>query len=82
MTQLIEWLGTLGQRFFQNFTSIEMKQLKKVFFATTLCIGLAFFLTPSQVDAACDNAYDVTYPSRFCDPQGFGSCARLCPGDQ
>ena len=59
-----------------------MKLLKKITFAGLFTFGMAFFIPTPQAEAACDNAYDVTYPSRYCDPQGFGSRTRKCPGEQ
>ncbi|TDQ16298.1 hypothetical protein DFQ04_2415 [Algoriphagus boseongensis] len=59
-----------------------MKNVKKILFASIFGLGLAMFLPIQKADAACPTAYDVTYPSKYCDPQGFGSCTRLCPGEQ
>jgi hypothetical protein len=65
-----------------NSIFINMRNLKKLLLTSAFGLGLALFGSPPKADAACVNAYDVTYPSKFCDPQGFGSCARRCPGEQ
>ncbi len=59
-----------------------MKNLKKVFFGCFFGLVIALFALPEKADAACTKPgyYDVTYPSRYCDPQGIGSCLdRECP---
>ncbi|KPQ19826.1 MAG: hypothetical protein HLUCCX10_01410 [Algoriphagus marincola HL-49] len=48
-----------------------MTLLQKITIAGLFTFGMAFFIPTPQAEAACDNAYDVTYPSRYCDPQGF-----------
>lgn len=82
MNQLTQWLVPFGQRFLNKSNFYQHENLKKLLLTSAFGLGLIFFMSPTKADAACVNAYDVTYPSKFCDPQGFGSCARKCPGEQ
>lgn len=58
-----------------------MKNIKKILLTSLFGLGLALFSISQKADAACTDYYDVTYPSQYCGPQGFGSCTRSCPGD-
>lgn len=42
-------------------------------FSFVALLGASFL--PMSANAGC---YDVTYPSNYCDPQGHGSCTRIC----
>lgn len=54
-----------------------MTTMKKMFFSGLFGLSLALFAIPTKADAQCNN-YDVTYPSKYCDPMGSGSCTRIC----
>lgn len=58
-----------------------MKKTAKILVGFALTLFTLAMTVPSTATASCPNAYDVTYPSKFCDPQGFGSCTRQCPGN-
>ncbi len=56
--------------------------MKKLILSFSIAIFFGAFLVSTNSSAVgCPNSYDVTYPSKYCDPQGEGSCTRLCPGD-
>lgn len=62
-----------------------MKSFKKIIFGCALGFGIAFFAIPERAEAECTKPgyYGVTYPSKYCDPQGIGSCLdRECPPEQ
>jgi len=61
----------LAESFSKFKFSKNMTLLQKITIAGLFTFGMAFFIPTPQAEAACDNAYDVTYPSRYCDPQGF-----------
>jgi len=64
-----------------NLKNKQMKKIAKILIGFTLTLFALAMTVPSKATASCPNAYDVTYPSKFCDPQGFGSCTRQCPGN-
>lgn len=49
--------------------------MKKLILTLSFVAFMGAFFVTSEVDPRCG---DPTYPSKYCDPQGFDSCTRIC----
>jgi hypothetical protein len=71
----------LARELSQNQNFKKMKKPGKILIGLSLSLMIGTILIPSKAEASCPNAYDVTYPSVYCDPAGYGSCIKKCPGN-